>query len=233
MIIIDLQGRYALLVHLKMTGQLIFRKRSELNKPLRLWNNPKQIPVVLPAKSTHVIFEFTNGSKLFFNDFRQFGYLKLVTDQELPRVPELSGYGPEPLDKEYAYAHFGSALDKRPQMKIKQFLTDPKIIAGIGNIYSDEILFFAKVRPARTAGKIKEEERRRLFRGIKKILREAIQARGSSVGEFVRPGGAWGRYGLSHQVYGRSGQRCNICDKLIVSLKVNGRTGSYCPKCQK
>lgn len=233
LIIIDLVGRFSILIHLKMTGQLIFLDKKHLDKPIRLLNVEDRPPQRLPAKSTHVIFEFSDGSRLFYNDFRQFGYLKLVADRELARVKELQEYGPEPLDINFAIAKFMSILDKRPKMKIKQFLMDPKIIAGIGNIYSDEILYFAKVRPARLVKSLNEKEKKLLYKGIKKILHDAVRHYGSSVGDFVRPSGDWGKYGLLHKVYGRSGERCKVCGSIIKSVKFNGRTASYCPREQK
>ena len=233
MIIIDLAGKFAILVHLKMTGQLIFLDKKHLDKQIRLLNVEDAPPQRLPAKSTHVIFEFTDGAKLFYNDYRQFGYLKLVTDKELPQVRELQEYGPEPLDNRYAIAQLLSSLNKRPNAKIKQFLMDPKNIAGIGNIYSDEILYYAKIRPIRRVRSVKGEERRRLFMAIKKILKDATAHYGSSVGDFVRPSGDWGTYGLLHKVYGRAGEKCKKCGSIIKSIKFNGRTGSFCPKEQR
>lgn len=233
MIIIDLSGEYAILVHLKMTGQLIYFGKKELDKQIRLFNLENYKPVHLPAKSTHVIFEFTDNSKLFYNDFRQFGYLKLVTDKELPQVKELQGYGPEPLAPEFTFQKFVELLKRRQNALLKPWLMDPAIIAGIGNIYSDEILFFAKVRPTRTVKSLKLPEKKLIFKGIKKILADAVNHYGSSVGDFVRPSGDWGSYGLLHKVYGRAGKPCKACGSLIKSLKFNGRTGSYCPNCQK
>lgn len=233
MIIIDLQGKFAILVHLKMTGQLIFFGKKELDKQIRLFNNLDSTQVRLPTKSTHVIFEFTDGSRLFYNDFRQFGYLKLVTDKELPQVAELASFGPEPLEKNFTQKVLNEILKRRPNMNLKQFLLDPNLIAGIGNIYSDEILFYAKMKPTRTARSVKEEEHRRLFKGIKKVLTDAVRHRGSSVGDFIRPGGDWGTYGKVHMVYGRSGEKCKVCGNMIKSLKFGGRTGSFCARCQK
>ena len=233
MIIIDLAGKYAILIHLKMTGQLIFFSKKELEKKIKLLNLETSQSVHLPAKSTHVIFEFTDGSRLFYNDFRQFGYLKLVTDKELPQVSELQGYGPEPLDKKFTYEEFQKVLGKRINAPLKSWLMDPTIIAGIGNIYSDEILYFAKIKPTRTVKSLKEGEPRELFKGIQKILTEAVAHYGSSVGDFVRPSGDWGTYGLLHKVYGRAGEKCKRCGTIIKSMKFNGRTGSFCPKCQK
>jgi formamidopyrimidine-DNA glycosylase len=232
MIIIDLAGKYAILVHLKMTGQLIYFDKKHLDKQIRLLNLENYKPVPLPAKSTHVIFELSDGSKLFYNDFRQFGYLKLVTDKELSQVQELQGYGSEPLDKNFTYSTFEKLLSKRQNAPAKSWLMDPGIIAGIGNIYSDEILYFAKVRPTRPIKSLKEQEKKLIFRGIKKVLTEAVNHYGSSVGDFVRPSGDWGTYGLLHKVYGRAGEKCKKCGSIIKSMKFNGRTGSFCPKCQ-
>jgi formamidopyrimidine-DNA glycosylase len=232
MIIINLD-KFSILVHLKMTGQLIFFDKKHLDKQIRLLNIPKLTLVRLPAKSTHVIFDFSDGSKLFYNDFRQFGYLKLVTDKELPQVAELQGYGPEPLDKNFRFQEFEKLLTKRPNAPIKPWLMDPTIIAGIGNIYSDEILFFAKVRPTRTVKSLNPKEKQLLYKGIKKVLTDAVKHHGSSVGDFIRPDGDWGTYGKVHMVYGRAGEKCKVCGNIIKSMKFNGRTGSYCPHCQK
>lgn len=233
MIIMDLAGKYAVLVHLKMTGQLIYFDRKHLDKQIRLLNLENYKPVHLPAKSTHVIFEFSDGSRLFYNDFRQFGYLKLVTDKELPQVSELQGYGPEPLEKSFTYKEFKKVLTRRINAPIKPWLMDPTNIAGIGNIYSDEILYYAKVRPTRKIKSLKDTEKKLLFKGIKKVLTDAVNHYGSSVGDFVRPSGDWGTYGLLHKVYGRAGEKCKACGATIKSLKFNGRTGSYCPKEQR
>jgi formamidopyrimidine-DNA glycosylase len=230
MIIIDLAGKFAVLVHLKMTGQLIFLDKKHLDKQLRLFNIETYEPVRLPAKSTHIIIEFTDGGRLFYNDFRQFGYMKLVTDKELPQVAELAGFGPEPLDRKFTYKEFEKLLKKRANAPIKPWLMDPTVIAGIGNIYSDEIAYFARVRPTRKVKSLKDSEKKLLYKGIKKILQDAVDHYGSSVGDFVRPSGDWGTYGLLHKVYGRAGEKCKSCGAVIKSLKFNGRTGSFCPK---
>jgi formamidopyrimidine-DNA glycosylase len=232
-IIIDIAGEYAVLVHLKMTGQLIFLDKKHLNKQIKLLNIENLKPSHLPAKSTHVIFEFIDGSRLYYNDSRQFGYLKLVTDKELPQVAELAGFGPEPLDPKFTYKEFEKLLSKRSNAPIKPWLMDPGVIAGIGNIYSDEIAYYAKVRPTRKVKSLKESEKKLLYRGIKKILQDAVDHYGSSVGDFVRPSGDWGTYGGLHKVYGQAGEKCKSCGAIIKSLKFNGRTGSFCPKEQK
>jgi formamidopyrimidine-DNA glycosylase len=111
---------------------------------------------------------------------------------------------------------------------------DPSVIAGIGNIYSDEILYYAKCLPTRKVKSLKDPEKKlAITRVSRKFLQDAVDHYGSSVGDFVRPSGDWGTYGLLHKVYGRAGEKCKACGATIKSLKFNGRTGSFCPKEQK
>ena len=226
------EGNIVVLAHLKMTGQFIYFKKSELEKRIRIINKATAPTHSMPGRYTHVIFTFNDASKLFYNDVRQFGYLKLVSDYELPHVKDLKEYGPEPLSPQFTFEVFKSILKRRPNLKIKQLLTEPKLIAGIGNIYSDEILFHAKVLPTRKVLSIKNYESRRIFKAIKKVLKKGIEAKGSSVGDFIRTDGSWGEMGKYHYVYMRSGKSCKNCGAIIKNAKFNGRTGSYCPKCQ-
>jgi formamidopyrimidine-DNA glycosylase len=236
LLIFDLSGPWSLLAHLKMTGQFIFEDknlRARTKGRYRLLNKLTAPLVSLPAKHTHVVFEFTDKSKLYFNDIRKFGYLKLVHDDEIEEVRELKEYGPEPLDKKFIYPRFVTAVKKRGYGKIKLVLMDPKVVAGIGNIYSDEILFHAKVRPIRRVSSLTEEDLKAIYANMGPVLKKGIEAKGSSVGDFIRTDGSWGKMGKYHYVYGREGQKCKVCGTIIVSVKLNGRTGSYCPKCQR
>ena len=235
LLIFDLSGPWTMLVHLKMTGQFIFedaRLRKMTGGKYRLLNKAAAPKVQLPARHTHVVFRFSDGSVLYFNDVRKFGYLKLVHDNELGQVREFSEYGPEPLDKEFTFPVFVDRLSARPKGKIKQVLMDNKVVVGIGNIYSDEILFHAGVRPNREVAKLATKELAKIYRHIRPVLEKAIQAKGSSVGDFVRTDGSWGRMGKFHYVYGRKGQKCKKCGSLIQVIKLGGRTGSFCPQCQ-
>ncbi len=164
---------------------------------------------------------------------RKFGYLKLVRDDELNQVKELKEYGPEPLDRKSTIGVFNSAAQKSLQRKIKEVLMDAKVVAGIGNIYSDEILFHAHVCPTRRVSSLTDKELSTVYKWIKPVLTKGIQAKGSSVGDFVRTDGSWGQMGKFHFVYGRKGQKCKKCGTIITSVKIGGRTASYCPKCQK
>jgi formamidopyrimidine-DNA glycosylase len=219
-----------------MTGQFIFEDkqlRAKTRGQYRLLNKANAPLVSLPGKHTHVIFNFPDASTLFFNDVRKFGYLKLVNRHELAQVKELNTFGPEPLDPNFTVLQFISILKRFPQRKIKEVLVDPTVMAGIGNIYSDEILFLAGIRPARQVLSLKDDELKKIHKYIKVVLNKGIQAKGSSVGEYVRTDGSWGEMGKYHWVYGRKGQKCKKCGSIIVSAKFGGRTGSFCPECQR
>ena len=236
LLIFDLSGPLSLLVHLKMTGQFIFedkKLRAKTSGKYRMLNKLNAPFVELPGKHTHVIFYFSDGSVLYFNDVRKFGYLKLVHDNEISSVRELNEYGPEPLDKKFTLLAFLTAVKKRSNGKIKQVLMDNKVVVGIGNIYSDEILFHAKVRPTRAVSSLTDVELKAIYKYIKPVLLKGIKAKGSSVGDFVRTDGTWGQMGKFHFVYGRKGQKCKKCVTIIQAVKLNGRTGSFCPNCQK
>lgn len=236
LLIFDLSGLFTLLAHLKMTGQFIFEDkalRRRTGGKYRIINKLKAPLVAMPCKHTHVIFEFTDSSRLYFNDVRKFGYLKLVHDSEISQVKELEEFGPEPFSKNFQYPHFMTAVKKRGYSRIKEVLMDQRVVAGIGNIYSDEILFHAKIRPLRRVASLSGKELRSVYKSIRPVLFKGIQAKGSSVGEYVRTDGSWGRMGKYHFVYGRGGQECKVCGTIITSVKLNGRTGSFCPRCQE
>ena len=227
-----------MLVHLKMTGQFIFedkKLREKTKGKYRMLNKLHAPFVQLPGKHTHVVFNFTDSSTLYFNDVRRFGYLKLVHSEEIKNVKELNDYGPEPLDKKFTLQNFLESFSRFGSRKtsIKQLLMDNSFVVGIGNIYSDEILFHAKVRPARMVASISDKELKAIYKWIKPILLKGIAAKGSSVGDFVRTDGTWGQMGKFHFVYGRRGQKCKKCGTIIEAVKLGGRTGSFCPKCQK
>jgi formamidopyrimidine-DNA glycosylase len=236
LLIFDLSGSLCILVHLKMTGQFIFedkKLREKTGREYRMFNKLYAPLVKLPGKHTHVIFYFTDGSVLYFNDIRKFGYMKLVRDDELDQVKEFKEYGPEPLSQNFTRPIFFTAVKKTGRGKIKQVLMDPKVVVGIGNIYSDEILFHAGVRPTRIISSLTDKDLKAIYKWIKPVLIKGIKAKGSSVGDFVRTDGSWGQMGKFHFVYGRKGQKCKKCGTIIQAIKLGGRTASFCPRCQK
>ena len=204
-LIIDFADGSSLIFHLKLTGQLIFNGK--------------------PSKHTRQVFKFNDGSKLIFNDVRKFGWWKKVKNTK--KIEK--AFGPEAL--EINLKAFKANLKKRPRVKIKPLLMDQKFIAGIGNIYSDEILFAAKVYPLRQVKTLKDREIQRIFQNIKKILKEAIRARGTSERSYLDAYGRKGDYVKYHKVYHRD--KCFICGTKIKKTKIGGRSAHFCPKCQK
>ena len=205
LLIIDFKDGGSLIFHLKLTGQLIFNGE--------------------PSRHTRKVFNFQDGSRLIFNDLRKFGWYKIVKESKTIE----NGFGPEPLIMDLKT--FESLLNKRPNARIKPLLMDQKIIAGIGNIYSDEILFASKVRPTRLAKTLNKLEIKKIFQNIKKILRKAIKAKGSSVEDYVDACGKKGNYVKYHKAYHK--KKCSSCGGQITKMKIIGRSAHFCPKCQK
>jgi len=213
LLIIELSNGYSLVIHLKLSGQLIFKGQ--------------------PNKHTHLIYYFADGSYLLHNDLRQFGFVKVIPQKELADFLAKEKFGPEPLTKEFTLRLFQKLLNRRKNAKIKPLLMNQNFIAGIGNLYADEILFFAKVLPTRKVSTLKSEEIRRIYQGIKKILPLAIKRRGASADTYVDTEGEKGSYLPLVKVYRREGQPCYICGTKIKRIKIGARSAYFCPKCQK
>jgi formamidopyrimidine-DNA glycosylase len=169
---------------------------------------------------------------LYYNDTRLFGTWRAVADKDLCKMKDLKNFGPEPLERSFSVEKFKSALQRRPNMKLKQALTDQELLAVVGNIYADETLFRAGLRPTRLVKTLKPSEWPRLLYSLKKVLRSAIKHHGSSVGDFIRPDGRIGTFGHYHKVYGRKGQTCKKCKTPIRRMVLGGRSTHYCPNCQ-
>ena len=230
MLILNLSDHWNILIHLKMTGQLVYGSKT---KCLVGGHTIEAGYDCLPNKFTHAIFTFTDNAHLFFNDIRKFGWLKLLMDLELKEELEKMELGPEPLSKQFTFAYFQQSLARRPKNKIKQFLMDNKILVGVGNIYSDEVCFYAKVRPNRLVRSLTKVEIKMLYTGIKNILQAAIKAQGTTFSNYRTAQGETGTYAQQLKVYGRYDEQCLVCYKTINKLKIGGRTSSFCPKCQK
>ncbi|MEK7548333.1 MAG: bifunctional DNA-formamidopyrimidine glycosylase/DNA-(apurinic or apyrimidinic site) lyase [Patescibacteria group bacterium] len=223
-----------LLIHLKMTGQLIFVPNSKTNQ-LVIGGHPDiaydQPP---PHRHTHITIKFNHGT-LYFNDLRQFGWFKILHSAEELKN-ELAKYGPEYDWPEFNLTYWRSILGsplKTGRSRIKQVLLDQSLIAGIGNIYSDEILFEAGVLPKRLAGELSEEEAARLYRSIPKILKLALRYGGTSSSDYRQLDGSRGAFLSLAKVYGRAGRPCKVCATTIERVKVAGRSSCYCPTCQR
>jgi formamidopyrimidine-DNA glycosylase len=216
-LIFELVPTKTLVIHLGMSGQLLLKKSGTPYEPY-----------------VRVVFHFNKGTELRFIDPRKFGeiFLKLPSLQSHPLT--LDRLGPEPLEKDFSITCLTRILQKS-RRAIKTLLLDQKSIAGIGNIYSDEILFNAKIHPTRLANTLDEDGIKLLHRSIRKILKDAIDNRGTTAADKrYRDGlGKVGKFQKKLKVYQRRGTPCFSCGTIIKSMRVGGRSASFCPHCQK
>lgn len=220
------KGKEVLLAHLRMTGQLVFVRGK---KVMAGGHGQKSTDIgKLPGKHTHLIFEFENGGKMFFNDQRQFGFFKLVSPKKLEQ--ELKNFGPDALGLELD--HFQAGLKKR-KAPIKNLLLNQKLVAGLGNIYASEILFESGVDPTRAGGDLKKGEVKKIHAKMQDVLKKAIEARGTTFSDFVDGQGRSGNFSDQLQVFGREGEVCLVCGGKIEKIKQAGRSTFFCARCQK
>jgi formamidopyrimidine-DNA glycosylase len=228
-IIIDVEGDNDLLIHLKMTGQLIFedgKSRVAGGHPSVDW------VAKLPNSTTHIIFDFSDGSKLFFNDLRKFGWIKVFNSKELKG--KLSDeLGVEPFEKEFTAEKLGEIIKSKPRWNIKKVLTDQSLISGIGNIYADESLYWAGILPTRLAKDIADNEISKLRESIIKSLEIGLKYGGSSENTYYKIDGTKGQAQEHFQVYAQGGKKCKRCDGVVKKIRLNGRGTHFCEKCQK
>ena len=222
-LIIDFKDKTSLIFHLKLTGQLIFNGKPSRYTPEALRRGKKNVHILRPRK----VFNFNDGSQLIFNDLRKFGWYKTV--KNLKEIEK--NFGPEAT--EITFQELKKKLQERPLSKIKNLLMDQKFIAGIGNIYSDEILFFSEILPFRLVKTLTEKEIRKIYQETRKILKKAIKYQGSSVGNYFDAYGRKGDFGKYHKVYRKTGQKCSSCGTIIKKIKQAGRHAHFCPKCQQ
>ena len=228
-LIIELSTDYSLVVHLKMTGQLVFvgKERFGAGHPTA------DLVGELPAKATRVVLDFTDGSKLFFNDQRKFGWMRLLPSVEVPEIDFFKKVGPEPLEDDFTIDLFIKQLMRRAKSPIKAALLDQTVVAGIGNIYADESLWAAKIHPATLIGDVSKAKLVLLHDALLKVLRLSIAKGGSTDRNYVSAEGKKGSYLTFAQVFRRQGQPCLRCGTTIEKIRVAGRGTHICPRCQK
>ena len=231
-IIFELSDGFSLLIHQKMTGHLLIGKwkvekgKWVSNIPGPLQNDPMN-------RFLHLIFTLDSGWQLALSDLRKFAKVELWKTVELKESKEFRELGPEPLKKDFTFKRFEEALSKKKRGKIKQILMDQKVISGIGNIYSDEILFEARIHPFKDVSKLSDKELKNIYKAIKKILPLAIKFGGESISDYRRPSGEKGFYDKARKVYRREGEKCPNCGGLVKRVKIGGRSAHFCPKCQR
>jgi len=226
------KGEKFLLIHLRMTGRLVYREKNRIvagGHTLAKGQTIKGFAGDLPDAHTGAVFKFRNGGELFFNDARRFGYLHIVDQNDLQVIK--SRFGPEPLSPEFSLDKFREILKGR-KMSIKAVLLNQKNIAGLGNIYADESLFDSRIKPQRTAGSLSPDEVKRLWNSINRVIEKAIEFRGTSFSDYVDHEGKKGSFLNLLKVYGRTGKKCFGCSGSVKKIKFAGRGTHYCPSCQ-
>jgi formamidopyrimidine-DNA glycosylase len=261
-LIVALDTNYSLVIHLKMTGQLVFVGRSSLPSssgltrgssqkrnsidwiPDRAGNDGSEVRFGaghpndsliggLPDRSTRVTFTFADGSRLFFNDQRKFGWVRLLPTAEVPQIDFFQKLGPEPLSATFTWRVLRERLNRRPNTSVKAALLDQTVIAGIGNIYADESLWGAKIHPSTLVKNLPDARIKKLYESLVAVLKLAIEKGGSTDRNYVNAEGKRGSYLTFASVFRREGQPCPRCGTAIIKLKVAGRGTHVCPKCQR
>lgn len=270
-LVIDLDNKHSIAVHVKMTGQLIY-KGTKVPKEIKV---SEKVGSELPNQHTHVIFRLSNISRhsgksqrsedasrisknvrdpgqarmtgsedahLYYNDIRQFGWIKIITTNEISSLPFFKDLGPEPSVVPQSGTMEGKApltlslflnIVKKAKGPVKPLLMDQKKIAGIGNIYANEALYLAKIHPKRPAQSLSGTEIKKLFSAIEKVLKLGLEKGGSSEWQYVNALGEEGSYQKIFQIYGQVGKKCKNCGTKIEKITLAGRGTFFCPACQR
>jgi formamidopyrimidine-DNA glycosylase len=229
-IIFDLSDGYSLLVHQKMTGHLMFGQwKFENNK----WKPVKKGPLKEKINTfLHIIFFLDNEKMIALSDVRKFAKIELWKTEKLLDSEKFKKIGPEPLEKNFTFEKFKNIF-KNKKGRIKQLIMNPEIIAGIGNIYSSEALWWAKIHPEKNVTELNNKELNNLYKAIKKVLELSVKLGGESFSDYRKPDGSKGNFDTERKAYKREGQKCYRCGTLISRLKFAGRSAFFCPHCQK
>jgi len=225
-LVIDLSNGYSLAIHIKLTGQLIYRDKKTEDEPVS-----KEKVGTLPSKLTHVIFELDKGARLYYNDARRFGWIKVVKTDEVGNLPFFKSMGPEPF-KDLTLEYFKKVL-MNSNLAVKPLIMDQKRIGGIGNIYANDALYYAKIDPRRPAKTLKDSEIKKLYEGVHKVMEEGMKYGGSSELNYVNVLGQEGSYQDHTLAYGRQGDICERDGGRIQKIYLGGRGTYVCEKCQK
>lgn len=229
MLIVDLSSEYSLLIHLKMTGQIVFRGEENWGA-----GHPNDSFLgQLPDRSTRVIFTLSDGNTLFFNDQRKFGWIKLYPTMSINDLPEITKLGPEPLIGDPT-EEFIRRIRRHPRIAVKAAILDQTTIAGVGNIYADESLWRAQIHPQTKVSQLEDDDLKKLLTCIQEVMNTSITAGGSTARNYVKADGSKGDYlDKFAAVYNRTNSPCFRCGREIIKTKVAGRGTHYCPYCQQ
>lgn len=230
-ILIYLSGSYLMLVHQKMTGHfLIGRWRIVQGKAVGI--EPREIVEDSFNHHVHLILTLDDGRQLGLSDVRKFAKVLFGEAEQILKLPEIAKLGPDALSSTFSFEQFAKIM-ARQQRATKQVLMDPFVIAGIGNIYSDDILWRAKVHPKTAAKKLKSAQLKAIYRAMREVLAKAVRLRGTSTSDFRDTRGREGGYTEYRLVYQRTGEPCRRCKAPIRRMVIGGRSAHFCPRCQR
>jgi formamidopyrimidine-DNA glycosylase len=213
-ILINLSNDYVLLLHLGMSGRILTNLKSKYEK------------------HDHLNLMFQNGMELIFNDPRRFGMIKLIAEKDIGSDSLLNNLGYEPLDREFNECTMKKICENRNN-NIKSVIMNSKLIVGVGNIYASESLFQAGILPTRSSVNLNSKEIEALVSAIKKVIKDAIEAGGSTLKDYVNSNGNAGNFQNNFNVYGRANKPCYVCNRPIEVVKISNRSSFYCIDCQK
>ena len=240
-VLMELNNGQTILVHMKMTGHLLYGKYSRVEsgkfkvKSEERWEAKEKGPLEdFRNQFIHFVISLSNGKQLVLSDMRKFAKVTIVRTSQLESSKHLKDIGPEPLEKTFTLPRFRDRLMVKPNGKIKQVLMNPEVIAGIGNIYSDEMLWLSNIHPLSIVKKIPESSLKDLFKAMKKILNEGIDFGGDSTSDYRNPLGVHGKFHYRHKAYKNLDKACTKkgCSGKINRLKVGGRSAHFCNKHQ-
>ncbi len=229
------KSAFLLLIHQKMTGHLLIgrwkvnRVAGRRHQVESLIAGPREDRV---NKYIRLIFYLDNNLQLGLSDLRRFAKVALGREDEIRNLPDLCELGPDILDRSLKVSNFISLIGSKNR-RIKEVLMDQTVIAGIGNIYSDEALWLAKINPLKRSNELSKNELKNLYYSLRQVLKRALKLRGTSISDFRDASGRRGGYGDVRMVYRREGERCKRCKTPIKRVKIGARSAHFCPKCQK
>jgi formamidopyrimidine-DNA glycosylase len=225
----DLTGDVSLLFHLKMSGQLVWEGKSKF-----IGGHPTEdMSGKMPTSHTRVIFSFSDGSHLYFNDQRKFGWVKVVDSQQVTGDSSIKNLGPEPLEKEFSWQVLKENLLRHKSVPVKVAIMDQTVVSGVGNIYANEACFNTKLDPRAKVGELSDKQFKALYEGIITALKSGIKYGGSTRVHFVDPEGHKGYFLDYAFVYWRDKHPCKVCGTEIKKITLGGRGTYLCERCQK
>ncbi|MCL2803226.1 MAG: bifunctional DNA-formamidopyrimidine glycosylase/DNA-(apurinic or apyrimidinic site) lyase [Micrococcales bacterium] len=234
-LVLDLSGQVSLVGHLKMTGQMVVVGPKQADQSGQRWGagHPTDSLIgQMPDRSTRLIITFDDGTKLYFNDQRKFGWLHLMPTNQVEALDLIAKMGPEPLEGE-PWPEFASRARRHKSTTVKAVLLNQEVVAGIGNIYADEACWIARVHPATPVQRLSDRKLKALLEGAIASMQQSLELGGSTDRNYVDAQGRRGSYLAFAKVFRKDGQPCERCGATLAKTRVAGRGTHFCPRCQR